>query len=114
MAIKQKTLSPAQWHDLSRRNNTLNGGILLRLDGFVVEIQACAIERLPEPDPFRNVTKISGMARGAINESLDRIAGAFAKNNITDSPVEILVNLAPADLPKEGTWLDLPLAVILL
>lgn len=28
--------------------------------------------------------------------------------------VQILVNLAPADLQKEGTWLDLPLAIILL
>ncbi len=33
---------------------------------------------------------------------------------INKSDVRILVNLAPADLPKYGTWLDLPLAIFLL
>ena len=73
-------------------------------------------ERWPlnAPTSFRRATKISGMAHGAIGESLDRITGAFAKNNLPETLVEVLVNLAPADLPKEGTWLDLPLAIILL
>ena len=50
----------------------------------------------------------------ALSEALDRIAGAFGKFQVPDPQVEILVNLAPADLPKEGTWLDLPIAVIML
>jgi len=54
------------------------------------------------------------MARGTVYEALDRISGAFAKLQIPEPEVEILVNLAPADLPKDGTWLDLPLAIILL
>src|SRR5262249_59132352 len=54
------------------------------------------------------------MARGAISEALDRLSGAFAKLNLPEPQVEILVNLVPADLLKEGTWLDLPLAVVLL
>jgi len=45
---------------------------------------------------------------------MQRIVGAFAKLQIPEPQVEILVNLAPADLPKEGTWLDLPIAIILL
>ena len=72
------------------------------------------MEVLPAPAPFGNVTTISGMARGAIGESLDRISGAFAKLRILESPVSILINLVPADLLKEGTWLDLPLAIIML
>jgi magnesium chelatase family protein len=52
--------------------------------------------------------------QGAIREALDRLSGAFSKVNLPEPQVEILVNLVPADLPKEGTWLDLPLAVILL
>jgi magnesium chelatase family protein len=54
------------------------------------------------------------MATGAVSEVLQRISGAFAKLGLPDSNVEILINLAPADLPKYGTWLDLPLAVIML
>ncbi|HEX4145888.1 MAG TPA: YifB family Mg chelatase-like AAA ATPase [Pirellulales bacterium] len=114
MATKQNSLSPAQLRELLKRDNTLNGGILFGLDGFVIEIQARAVAALGTPTSFRSATTISGMAHGAIRESLDRITGAFAKNSLPEASVEILVNLAPADLPKEGTWLDLPLAIILL
>ena len=54
------------------------------------------------------------MASGAVRESLQRIGGAFAKLQVPQSEVEILINLAPADLPKHGTSLDLPLAIIML
>ena len=57
---------------------------------------------------------IAGMAQGAMHECMARISGAFAKLQIPEPQVEILVNLAPADLPKSGTWLDLPIAIILL
>src|SRR6202020_2643448 len=100
--------------DLLSCDHSLNGGILFGLDGYIVEIQARAIKARSNPKPHREITRISGMATGAICESLDRIGGAFAKNNIPDSPVDILVNLAPADLVKQGTWLDLPLAIIIL
>lgn len=100
--------------DLLKRDHTLNGGLLFGLDGYIVEIQARAMEILREPEPIASVTRITGMAGGAIRESLDRIRGAFNKNGILNSDVEILVNLAPADLPKDGTWLDLPLAIIML
>ncbi len=54
------------------------------------------------------------MATGAVREMLQRIGGAFAKLGIPKSNVEVLINLAPADLPKYGTWLDLPLAIVML
>lgn len=107
--------------ELLTRDHSLNGGILFGLDGYIVEIQARAMSVLKKPAPWHGTApgkapavKISGMARGAIQESLDRIAGSFAKLGIIDTEVDILVNLVPADLPKEGTWLDLPLAIILL
>lgn len=100
--------------ELLDRDHTLNGGILYGLDGYIIEIQARAIDVLRKPGSWASVTRISGMASGAIRESLDRISGAFAKLRVPEPQVEILINLAPADLPKEGTWLDLPLAVIML
>ncbi len=99
---------------LLSRDHTLNGGIIFGLDGYVIEIQARAMEVLPHPVSWRGVAKISGMAKGVVMESLDRIAGAFSKLRIPEPQVSILVNLAPPDLPKDGTWLDLPLAIILL
>lgn len=113
----QRTRSSQQHQylqDLLRRDHSLNGGILLGLDGHVIEIQARAMNVLREPAPWRYATKISGMARGAMSEALDRISGALTKLQLPDTEVEILVNLTPADLPKDGTWLDLPLAIILL
>lgn len=100
--------------ELLPRNHTLNGGMLFGLDGYIVEVQARAMEVLREPAPWRNVTSISGMARGSVSEALDRIAGALTKLGYEKSPVEILVNLVPADLPKDGASLDLPIAIVML
>ena len=101
--------------EMLARNHTLNGGILYGLDGYIVEIQARAIQALNYDDAsWPSAVRISGMARGAISEALDRISGAFSKLRIPKPQVEILINLAPADLPKDGTWLDLPLAIIML
>lgn len=99
--------------ELFTRDHTLNGGILFGLDGYIIEIQARAME-VPRGPASWSFTKISGMARGAVQEALDRISGAFTKLEIPPPPVHILINLAPPDLPKDGTWLDLPLAVIML
>ena len=102
----------AELQDLLTRDHTLHGGVLVGIDGFVIELQARAMEVLSSPVPVASAIRISGMARGAVSEALDRIAGAFAKFRVAQSEVSISVNLAPADLPKDGTWLDLPLAII--
>lgn len=101
-------------NELLSRDHTLNGGILFGLDGYTIEIQARAMEVLRSPAPWRSVTGISGMARACIAEALDRISGAFAKLRIPNPQVSIQINLIPPSLEKDGTWLDLPLAIILL
>jgi magnesium chelatase family protein len=63
---------------------------------------------------WKEATTITGMPKIPVQEALDRISGAFAKLQIGLPQVEILINLAPADLPKIGTWLDLPIAIIML
>ncbi len=99
---------------LLKRDHTLSGGIVLGLEGHQIEIQSRAVEVLKEPSSIPRAVTITGMATGAVKEVLQRISGAFAKLEIPKSNVRILVNLAPADLPKYGTWLDLPLAIIML
>ena len=105
---------------LLQRDHTLKGGIVVGIDGHIIEIQARAVEVLEDRHgeiytlSHSDATRISGMAGGAISEAKDRIKGAFAKLGLPETPVEILINLTPADLPKHGTWLDLPLAIIML
>lgn len=99
---------------LVRLDHTLNGAVLFGLDGQRIELQARAMEVLPRPGSWRSCVSISGMPRGAVSESLDRIAGAFNKLEYPDPQVEILINLLPADFPKDGTSLDLPLAILML
>lgn len=99
--------------DLLARNHTLNGGVLYGLDGYIIQLEARAISQA-RPSPWRSNVTISGMATGTVREALDRISGAFAKLQIPQPDVEILINLVPPDLPKLGTWLDLPLAIIML
>ncbi len=106
--------------ELLARDHTLKGGICVGIEGHIVDIQARAVSVLRKPRYFNektssgSVVTITGMARGAIVESLDRIQGAFMKLGIPESPVKIIVNLSPANLPKDGAWLDLPIAIILL
>lgn len=101
---------------LLQRDNTLLGAVLVGLDGQMVEVQGRAVEVIGANSNvrWRAATKITGMARGAVGEALDRISGAFAKLAIPSPGVEILINLSPPDLAKDGTWLDLPIAVIML
>ncbi len=101
-------------NDLLRRDHTLKSAILFGLDGIPIEIQARATSVMKCPQMVTEVTKISGMPRGAVRESLDRITGAFAKMQVPPSHVSILINMTPPDLPKDGTSLDLPLALIML
>jgi hypothetical protein len=82
-------------NDLLKRNHTLNGGILVGLDGNIIEVQARAIEVLRKPIPWGAATAISGLPTGAASEVLNRITGAFAKLAIPHPEVEILINLAP-------------------
>lgn len=107
---KQKFLE-----DLLKRDHTLNGGVLFGLEGHIIEIQARAVA-IQKQSKFRGwqSTKITGMASDTVEESIDRIEGAFSKLSIPGPEVQILINLAPAELLKEGTWLDLPLAIIML
>jgi magnesium chelatase family protein len=109
-----KAIDSRRLDDLLRRDHSLTGSILFGIEGVGVQIEARAVRVLPSARPWNQCTRISGMARGAIRESLDRITGAFSKYQIPDPRVEISINLAPADLPKEGTWLDLPVAIIML
>lgn len=57
---------------------------------------------------------LTGLPDGAVRESHDRIAAALLNTGYKFPVADITVNLAPADLRKEGSSFDLPLAIAIL
>jgi len=55
-----------------------------------------------------------GLAEGAVKESKERVFSALKNSGYKLPPARITINLAPADLRKEGSSYDLPLALGLL
>ncbi len=54
---------------------------------------------------------IVGMAETAVKESKDRVRSALLNAHFEFPPRRITINLAPADIPKEGSRYDLPIAI---
>jgi magnesium chelatase family protein len=54
---------------------------------------------------------IVGLPETAVKESKDRVRAALSNCGFDFPPGHITVNLAPADLPKEGGRFDLPIAI---
>ena len=74
------------------------------IDAYVVEVEVDIAQGLPA---FATV----GLPEGAVKESKDRVKAAV-KNCGYDFPARrITVNLAPADIKKEGAAFDLPMAI---
>ena len=54
---------------------------------------------------------IIGLPNKAVDESRERVKTALSNSGIEFPQAKIVVNLAPADIPKEGAGFDLPIAV---
>src|SRR5688572_4799233 len=52
-----------------------------------------------------------GLPQGAVKESRERVGAALVNSGFALPPRRITVNLAPADIRKDGTAFDLPIAV---
>jgi magnesium chelatase family protein len=57
---------------------------------------------------------IVGLADAALRESRERVRGALRNAGFVHPPRRITVNLAPADVPKAGSALDLGIAIAIL
>jgi magnesium chelatase family protein len=57
---------------------------------------------------------VVGLPGKAVGESRERVRGAISALGLALPSRRIIVNLAPADLPKEGSHFDLPIALALL
>ncbi|HCU67656.1 MAG TPA: magnesium chelatase, partial [Desulfomicrobium sp.] len=81
---------------------------LLGIDGFTMELEVdLARSGMPA---FIMV----GLAEGAVREAKERVFSALKNTGFKLPPSRITVNIAPADIRKEGSAYDLPLALGLL
>ena len=81
--------------------------VLYGLDGILVEVETDVAKGEEKFD-------IVGLPDTAVKESKDRVRSAIKNTSGTFPYTSITVNLAPADVKKEGANLDLPIAVALL
>ncbi len=79
----------------------------LGLEARSVEVQCSVAPGLPK-------FNIVGLADKAVGESKERVRAALSSMGLALPPKRITINLSPADLPKEGSHYDLPIALALL
>jgi len=79
----------------------------LGLEARAVEVQVQLTSGVPK-------FTIVGLPDKAVAESRERVRAALASIGLALPPKVITVNLSPADLPKEGSHYDLPIALCLL
>jgi len=79
----------------------------LGLEARAVEVQCQLAPGLPG-------FAVVGLADKAVNESRQRVQAALTAMGLALPPKRIIVNMSPADLPKEGSHYDLPIALALL
>lgn len=74
------------------------------IEGVAVEVQVMVA-------PGKMGIQIVGLPDKAVAESRERVQAALHASGLALPPKRVTVNLAPADLPKEGSHFDLPIAL---
>ena len=77
---------------------------LLGLHAPLIEVEVHLSQGLPS-------LTIVGLAEAAVRESKDRVRSAIINSGFQFPAKRLTINLAPADLPKDGSRLDLPIAL---
>ncbi|PID57091.1 MAG: magnesium chelatase [Ignavibacteriae bacterium] len=77
------------------------------IDAFIVEVETHCEKQIPS-------FTIVGLPDSAVKESRERVTAAIKNSGLNFPLKKITVNLAPADIKKEGSAFDLPIAVGLL
>lgn len=85
----------------------IRSGALDGVDGFGVTVEVDVGRGLP-------AFQIVGLATAAVRESRERVLAALRNSGLPLPPGRVTVNLAPADVPKEGACFDLAIATGLL
>ena len=79
----------------------------LGFEGFLVRIEVDIRRGIPAVD-------VVGLAAASVRESRERVRAALRNSGFGFPQDRVLINLSPADLPKEGSLYDLPIALKIL
>ncbi len=74
-------------------------------------VEAVPVEVQVMVAPGKMGMQIVGLADKAVAESRERVQAALHASGLSMPPKKVTINLAPADLPKEGSHYDLPIAL---
>lgn len=84
--------------------NKVKTATVIGLNAYKVFVETDVINSLPS-------FSIVGLPDTAINEARDRVRSAIKNSGFTFPSKKVVINLAPADLKKEGSNFDLPIAI---
>lgn len=84
--------------------NKITTATIIGLDAHIVSVEVDVLNSLPG-------VSIVGLPDAAINEARDRVRSAIKNSEFTFPSKKVVINLAPADLKKEGSNFDLPIAL---
>jgi len=76
-------------------------------DGHIVEVESDTAKSLPS-------LQIVGLGNKAIDEAKERVRSAITNSLLEFPKKRITINLAPAELPKDGAHYDVPIALSIL
>ncbi len=85
----------------------VRSGALLGFEGALIEVETDIKAGLPG-------VQVVGMGNKAIDEARQRVRSAISNAQLEFPLKRVVVNLAPAELPKDGTHLDVPIALSIL
>lgn len=74
------------------------------INSFKIDVEVDVVNSLPS-------ISIVGLPDSAINEARERVRSAIKNSEFSFPTGKVIVNLAPADIKKEGTHFDLPIAI---
>jgi len=89
--------------------------VISRITTFAFEgVEARPVDVQVQLSGGSNNFAIVGLPDKSVRESQDRVRAAFQSLGLSLPPDRVIVNLAPADLPKEGSHYDLAIALAIL
>lgn len=77
---------------------------VIGLNSYTIEVEVDLVNSLPS-------VSIVGLPDTAVSEARERVRSAIKNSSFSFPQKKVLVNLAPADIKKEGTNFDLPIAI---
>ncbi|MBK9368519.1 MAG: YifB family Mg chelatase-like AAA ATPase [Deltaproteobacteria bacterium] len=83
---------------------TVMAGAVEGVDGVEVQVEVDLVRRLPR-------VTVVGLPASAVKESTERVRSAILASGLDFPKQRVTINLAPADVRKDGTAFDLPIAL---